>query len=214
MSKSEGKVVACVGKIYDIFAQSISILDVTTDIIVCIEFYQYGRKTFFIISLCILILALFGYIMAFINKFSDEYLMRKQLGLFLTLIPISPFIPFIFYYVDDDTSFIASFLENHWCYSISFYGSSASNNASRFKQFFESKVDKHLGFILESLVEAFPQAILQMTAIVMFDETNIVSIISILISLLSVASKSLVFAFGASSNFKQLVFNWLCAVTD
>ena len=53
-----------------------------------------------------------------------------------------------------------------------------------------------------------------MTAIVLYNETNIFSIISILISMLSVASKSFVFSMGTASNFKQLFFNWLCAVTD
>eukprot|EP01084_Bolivina_argentea_P227903 384990_1 len=204
-----------VGTCYDILAQTISILDVVTDIIVCIEFYQNDRMIFFGISLSILCLALIAYTGAFIGLYSDEYRPLKQIGLFLSLLPISPFIPFVIYYVNQPKKDkFARYIEAQCCYNISFYGSSTSSEATKFKQFFESKIERHLGFILESLVEAFPQAILQMTAIVMFDETNIVSIISILISLLSVASKSLVFAFGASSNFKQLVFNWLCAVTD
>ena len=53
-----------------------------------------------------------------------------------------------------------------------------------------------------------------MTAIVIYKEANTMAIISIFISLLSVASKSLVFAMGISNSFKQLFFNWLCAVTD
>merc|ERR1712176_1150824 len=89
-----------------------------------------------------------------------------------------------------------------------------SKKASKFKQFFEEKIEKHLGFILESLIEAFPQAILQMAAIVIYKEPNTIAIISIFISLLSVASKSMVFMMGVSNNIKQLFFNWLCAVTD
>eukprot|EP01084_Bolivina_argentea_P227904 384991_1 len=204
-----------VGTCYDILAQTISILDVVTDIIVCIEFYQNDRMIFFGISLSILCLALIAYTGAFIGLYSDEYRPLKQIGLFLSLLPISPFIPFVIYYVNQPKKDkFARYIEAQCCYNISFYGSSTSSEATKFKQFFESKIERHLGFILESLVEAFPQAILQMTAIVMFDETNIVSIISILISLLSVASKSLVFSFGTASNFKQLAFNWLCAVTD
>ena len=61
---------------------------------------------------------------------------------------------------------------------------------------------------------AFPQAILQMAAIVIYKEANPIAIVSIFISLLSVASKSLVFMMGVSNSIKQLLFNWLCAVTD
>ena len=47
-----------------------------------------------------------------------------------------------------------------------------------------------------------------------YKEANPIAIVSIFISLLSVASKSLVFMMGVSNSIKQLLFNWLCAVTD
>ena len=53
-----------------------------------------------------------------------------------------------------------------------------------------------------------------MAAIVIYNEANTIAIISIFISLLSVASKSFVFMMGISNSVKQLFFNWLCAVTD
>ena len=59
---------------------------------------------------------------------------------------------------------------------------------------------------------AFPQAILQLVAIVIYKEANIISIISILLSMLSVASKSFVFSIATALNLKQLLFNWLCAI--
>eukprot|EP01084_Bolivina_argentea_P310325 536961_1 len=206
---------SCFGKLYDILAQVISILDVTTDIIVCIEFYQNDRMIFFNISLTILCLALIAYDIAFIQQFSCESNCFKQIGLFLTLIPISPLIPLIFYYAGYDSTKFGNLIENYYCFNIYFERQSTDNeSASKFKQFYENKVSKHLGFILESLVEAFPQAILQMCSIVIYNETNIISILSILISLLSVASKSFVFSMGSATNIKQLLFNWLCAVTD
>jgi len=60
---------------------------------------------------------------------------------------------------------------------------------------------KHMGFMLEAFVEAFPQSILQMIAIVKFKEANIVSIISILISMISVATKSMVI--NIAKDFEQ-----------
>ena len=53
-----------------------------------------------------------------------------------------------------------------------------------------------------------------MACIVIYNEANIIAIISIFISMLSVASKSFVFSMGIASNFKQLFFVWLSAVAD
>ena len=61
---------------------------------------------------------------------------------------------------------------------------------------------------------AFPQAILQMAAIVIYKEANIIAIISILISMLSVASKSFVFSIATAMTMKQLFFNWLAGIAD
>eukprot|EP01083_Nonionella_stella_P193652 714971_1 len=76
------------------------------------------------------------------------------------------------------------------------------------------KLSRHFGFIIEALVEAFPQAILQMVAIVYFQEANLIAIISILLSMLSVSTKAFVFSIATALNLKQLFFNWCCAVTD
>ena len=53
-----------------------------------------------------------------------------------------------------------------------------------------------------------------MVAIVTFKEANIIAIISILISMLSVASKSFVFSIATALTMKQLFFNWLSGITD
>ena len=54
---NDSKCIFCLGKCYDILAQSISILDVATDVWVCVAFYNADRMVFFGISLSILILA-------------------------------------------------------------------------------------------------------------------------------------------------------------
>eukprot|EP01084_Bolivina_argentea_P113469 202206_1 len=199
--------------LYDILAVTISVLDVSTDVIVCIEFYLNGRWEFFGISITILFLALVAYDISFIVKYSDEWKVSAYIQLFFALLPISPFLPFIFYFADSSDKF-ANFIENTCCWNISIHENTVPDDASRLKKFMVSKINKHLGFIIEALVEAFPQAILQMTYCVLYNEANIVSITSILISLLSVASKSFVVSIGTAITLKQLFFNWLCAVTD
>ena len=57
-----------------------------------------------------------------------------------------------------------------------------------------------------------------MIAIVTLSESgespNLLTIISIFISMISVASKSFVLSAAASYNIKTLIFTWLCAVID
>ncbi len=230
---------SCLTTSYDIMGQVISILDVTTDIIVCIGFYQKDRMVFFGISLTILCLALISYDLAFVFRFSREK-NGGDFALFLCLLPISPFMPFIFYFADTTDRALSKCLTDHCCgFEITMENPYIPEGASKLRKFMEEKISKHLGFIIEALVEgiiyihilnliliviysimyyikyaAFPQAILQMIAIVVYNEANIVSIISILLSMLSMASKSFVFSIALASTMKQLFFNWLCAITD
>eukprot|EP01084_Bolivina_argentea_P128008 226341_1 len=204
----------CFGKSYDILAVVISILDVSTDIIVCIEFYQKDRMIFFGISIAILMLALLAYDLAFVFRFSREYYPAPQICLMICLLPFSPCLPFVFYFTDSRDRHLSIFIENNCCFDIEMEDPLIPDDASKLRRFMEAKIAKHLGFILEALVEAFPQAILQMTAVVLYNEAAYIPIISILISLLSVASKSFVFSIAISLTFKQLIFNWLCAITD
>ena len=86
---------------------------------------------------------------------------------------------------------------------------------SAIRIWFEEKLLKHMGFILEALFEALPQSILQMIAIVYYNETdNIISIVSIFISLFSVISKSFVFSVSVGKDFLTIIFYWLCVITD
>merc|ERR1719295_2242005 len=68
------------------------------------------------------------------------------------------------------------------------------------------KLYKHIGFIIESLFEAFPQSILQLIPIL--------TILSISVSMISVCSKSFAFSVSVSINTKSVIFSWLCCATD
>eukprot|EP01083_Nonionella_stella_P173862 601014_1 len=214
ITKSSISCSSCFSTLYDILGQIISILDVSTDIIVCIGFYQNDRMAFFGISLTIILLALIAYDVSFVCRFSRGS-QADDICLFICLIPLSPLLPFVFYFTASRDTTLAKFLESHFCgFNITFDSHSISKDASKLRIFMEKKLSRHFGFIIEALIEAFPQAILQMVAIVYFQEANLIAIISILLSMLSVASKAFVFSIATALNLKQLFFNWCCAVTD
>ena len=144
----------CFGYSYDILAQVISILDVVTDIIVCVQYYQKDRMVFFWISFIILMLALIAYDVAFMINFCDEDKISRKIALFLVMLPLSPFVPFLFYFTTDKKSKFSLIFKNICCFDIWIDNrSSVSNDVSKLRQFMEKKIKKHLGFIVEALVE-------------------------------------------------------------
>ena len=209
--------------LYDIFAATISILDLLTDLWVMINFYNGGHMHFFTASLCIVLFAQVAYVATFIAKFSEEEGFLPNFIMFLMLFMISPFLSFVFMLTTKRDAPLAKFLKKHFIFDLSFDGyrfhvsTNFGSNESALKKWMKEKVNKHIGFILEAICEAFPQSILQMIAIVTLNKgesPNILAIVSILISMCSVASKSFVFSVAASYNYKTLILSWLSAVTD
>lgn len=152
MRKENSKGFECLGVCYDVLAQVISILDVVTDIIVCVQYYQKDRMVFFGISITILLLALIAYDFVFMINLSEE---RKlgRLWLFLTMLPISPLIPFILYFTANSGSKAAIWFKDMCCFKIRLKIRHTSKDKSKLRQFMENKMRKHLGFIVEALVE-------------------------------------------------------------
>ena len=58
------------------------------------------------------------------------------------------------------------------------------------------KGDQHLGFLAESFLEALPQTILQITGILYYQEASLISMVSIILSMTSVASKGLIMSYS------------------
>ena len=74
------------------------------------------------------------------------------------------------------------------------------------------KLNKHGGFILEAFLEALPQSILQLIAMVYYEETSYIAVGSIILSMTSIMSKSLVISQGL--DWKSYIWTWLCVCTD
>eukprot|EP01083_Nonionella_stella_P170970 583009_1 len=160
-------IASCFDVSYDILAQIISILDVITDIIVCIGFYQNDRMILFGISITILCLALVAYDTVFVMKFSQMSGICRDIGLFVCLLPISPFIPFMFYFAGSREKQVSQFIETHWFFkrdnlvAMEFPGGDVFEDTTELRKFMDNKIKKHIGFILEALVEVFSRDLQQ-----------------------------------------------------
>eukprot|EP01084_Bolivina_argentea_P278510 475834_1 len=192
---------------YDILAILISIFDIITDVWIMIEWYYHGRIIFFAISLTILILANFAYLVVFFSRYGIlNPIFICCCGCFM--LPIAPFLSF-FMYIVDTFNIHCDFC----CFDI-YAWSSDLGEGNESRKWMENKLSKHIGFLFEGIMEAFPQCILQMIAIVYFNESDIISIISIIISMISIASKSLIFSAVTSINIKTMIFTWFYFVSD
>ena len=157
---------------YDIITMVISVLDLITDVLVMIDYYNNGHDYFFTCSLIILIFAQLSYCLAFSIRHSNTYLPRYVYFLvFICCLPFSPIISFVFYFTTDQ-GFCSDLLDSCPLFNITYSSADSGQNESKFRVWFKQKLDKHIGFILEAACEAFPQSILQMIAIVYLNETN------------------------------------------
>eukprot|EP01083_Nonionella_stella_P272207 922883_1 len=215
---------------YDIFTVVVSLLDVITDILVLIHFYTSGRMIFFYISLTILIVAQLAYSMAFWWKFEETGSYGgpgSALFACCCLLPLSPVLSYAFYFTSDESSPLFKFFEHLFefkcriecCRTTSSNRTNNNNNNDQqqnpLRQWVQDKLMKHLGFIIEALIEAFPQSILQLIAIVYYNDShNYVSIFSILLSMISVSTKSFILSVKVSYNWKSALFNWISCLID
>ena len=179
---------------YDILTICISIADVTTDVWVIYNFKVKKRDTFFVIALVVMILAQLSYSVAFMLRFAKDSGASKGkiFLLFLCILPLTPVMSFIFFWLSFEDNCIVQILE--------YFGFDDDMDIETNKKqapivvWIEKKLVKHLGFIMEAMIEALPQSIIQLIAIVYYQDTEIINIVSICISLTSVATKTLVFS--------------------
>ena len=102
-----------VGRVFDIMAGIVSILDLTTDIIILISWKQQDRMTFFWISLSILILAQLSYVTLFYyNHGTWDNLCHSFISLLCTL-PFAPILSIIFYFVSDKDCKLHTFIDKY-----------------------------------------------------------------------------------------------------
>ena len=138
-------------------------------------------------------------------------IVNKKVWFFFKCIPFAPILSVILYFgSNQDGCFTKKFLKKMGLERD--YYSDTTRKTSPIERWFIQKLQKHMGFILESILEAFPNAILQMIAIVLYERANIIAIISILLSMTSVSTKALIFS--RSIDNKTFLFNWLTAVAD
>ena len=144
--------------VYDVLSIIISFADFITDVIILIEYIKTGQKIFFGIGVFILICAQMSYAFAFTDRYGGSHLCEK-LVLFIKVLPFTPILGVVFYFAHDkDTWFSKNILRD--VFGLTPQSRSTGLNESPLFRWVNDKLYKHIGFILESLLEAFPNAVL------------------------------------------------------
>ena len=121
------------------------------------------------------------------------------------------FVSFILYFSEDEDSLLSRIL--YCCFNIRKRAKiPLDKHLSEQAKFGIKKINKHGGFILEAFMEALPQSLLQLIGMVYYEETNIISVFSILLSMTSIMTKCFVLSQGVE--WKSFLFCWLCVISD
>ena len=199
---------------YDFSASIISITDVVTDVLVTIEFYREGSMTFFGISMTILIMAQLCYTMLFFMVFGYKYRDKKrskQILFFTFVLPLGQLVP-AFLWIDSFNFKIINKIKQKLDLEIHTNSPNKPAGMDPLMWWIEKKFISHGGFLIEAIIEAFPQSINQMIYIVTKRKSTPLNVFSILLSMISVSSKTLMLSY--SMHRITFIFNFLCYSGD
>lgn len=144
---------------YDISAAVISLVDVITDILITIEFWQHERYAFFYTSMAIYFLAQCSYSLFFTLAFADNLRNKYQIVTFLCVFPFAQFIPVFVWLHSFRTRFTDACIRKFNLKLDPFSSEKECPTDTDELQFWiEQKFLSHGGFMIEAIIEAFPQS--------------------------------------------------------
>lgn len=201
---------------YDGITMLITLMDLITDIIVIILFYySINGIIFFWAGLSFLILTNICYVVLAVLTFCSSLSRIKQIIWFILLLPISFILPFLIYCASFPNSWITINIINRFGLERIDWDHYHRNNNdyTLWKKFISEKLITNTVFIIQALCESFFLSIIQIIAMVSFQEfRNNIILISICFSLLSIIWKSILVSSGVS--IMSSIYKWLCFITD
>ncbi len=191
-----------------------SAADMVTDLLVLVQFYLDGQDTFFIISLCVILLAQVTFALTFTVERAEVRgdtwrAHRRRLAIFVGVFPVAQLVPILAYLTSTfELPRLQRLLKRLGVGGESEPRAPGTTSWEKVK----NKVHAHRGFLLEAFAEAIPQCALQLIAALTVDHFTTLSAISIFLSISVIASKSWVVAW--SPHAPTMAFNTLCIVAD
>lgn len=200
---------------YDFAAVGISTSDIVTDLLVVREFYLAEKWAVAYVATIILVCAQIFYLMFFYGIYIDDSEKLngkhcKQTIIILLMLPFGQLVPLFMWIEAHRFGWLLKVME--------YIGLMVRDRPEAYGEgddllvWIQNTFRKHGGFVIEAFLEALPQSILQMVAILYYQEATTLSICSIILSMTSVASKGIIMSY--SMNWHSFVFNSVCFAAD
>ena len=197
---------------HDAFTALASVSDVIFDVLVVREFYQDGRTGFFLAGLAIFVLAQASYAFLFTATYASHARPAQRALCFVLAFPLAQLIPLFCYLETLELPWVQRFLTSFGLRCSASADPGHTDGSDSLWRTFRSKFIAHSGFLVEALVEAVPQCLLQTAAAMLAQHVSALSFASILLSILVIGSKGWIISY--SLHRPTLAFNALCVSAD
>ena len=199
---------------FDILTAAVSLADIVTDVFVAREFYQNGFDGFFSCSVALLLVAQLSYAFMFAGTFAPTHSAAGQALVFVLALPFGQLVPILTWVESLHLPGLTALLRALGLTPSSEAETAGSSTADADELWsaIQSKYRSHAGFLLEAIVEAVPQGLLQTVFVVVHGELTPLNALSLSFSLVVLCSKGWIFSY--SLHRTTFVFNSLCIAAD
>merc|ERR1712166_324879 len=192
------------------FTVGFAVFDIVMDMWIAYGFYADNRMTLFYTSLLFLAIAQLCYTTLFVCTYGNRWNFVKSSVVFAVVLPFGQMVPLLIY--ADNVGF-EPIVKMRKALGLSGEKHPTIRDGEDLMLYhIRCKLHSHIGFLLEACVEAVPQSILQLIAMQQTGQPELLSVLSIILSISCLASKGYVAAF--SVNFRTFVFNGICIAAD
>lgn len=222
-----GYISSFVIKFYDGFVLLASYGNTISNCLMIYLFHKHHNNiSWFMTSLIFMLIAQLCYPTLFVLRYrSYSFICKavKSIALFILLLPISPFVSFIFYWVslDMNEDTIITKCLNNLGFHDEFYCATRLQRAKLMIWTQKNRI-KHMGYVLQIVVESLPQLCIQLTYAILnhgkndddnnFNELQLWLWISIFVGVASIIIKSPMF--GVGIDYRPFMLNWISFVFD
>ena len=176
---------------FDLVTAGVSLADIVTDILVARAFYLEDHFAFFVVAAALLVVAQLSYAFMFAATYAGKRRPAGQLAVFLCALPFGQLVPIFTWIESLQLAPLTRAMRAAKLTPSADAETQAGRGAAEADELWsaiQSKYRSHSGFLLEAIVEAVPQGLLQTVFIVVYGELTFLNALSLTFSLVVVSA--------------------------
>jgi len=197
---------------FDAITAAVSAADIVTDVLVALEFYRGGYYGFLGVSLAVFVAAQLSYAFMFAANYAPSDSACKQLLAFSLVLPLAQLVPMFTWIESLHFPGVTRTMSDLGLVSSENRADAEPGHDDQLWSVIQSKYRAHAGFLLEAIIEAVPQGLLQTAFVVVYGDLTPINALSLALSLVVLCSKGWIFSY--SLHRLTFCFNSLCITSD